>query len=67
MGRTFPPKRDERCMDAWSNQDPPIMTYIRYIEKRMRKRKKSNKRKMSPHKREEEGAKVAPLLKLCAD
>ena len=22
-------------MDGWSNQDPPIMTYIQYIQKRM--------------------------------
>ena len=28
-----PKKRAERgCMDGWSNQDPPITTYIQYIQ-----------------------------------
>ena len=37
MGKKPPPKREmiRGCMDGWSNQDPPIMTYIQYIQKRM--------------------------------
>ena len=31
--KTSPKKRDEKgCMDGWSNQDPPIMTYIQYTK-----------------------------------
>ena len=34
-----PKKRDEKgCMDGWSNQDPPITTYIQYIHKRKMRR-----------------------------
>lgn len=32
-----PKKKDEkaRCMDGWSNEDPPIMTYIKYINREL--------------------------------
>ena len=33
-GKNPPPKREKKRMHGWSNQDPPIMTYI-YIQKRM--------------------------------
>ena len=36
-GKKPPPKREMKrgCMDGWSNKDPPIMTYIQYIQERM--------------------------------
>ena len=56
-------KRDERgCMDGWSNQDPPITTYIQYIQQRMKKEKTSYEEKVPPKKGGDEI--VPPPLKV---
>ena len=49
-------------MDGWSNQDPPITTYIQYIHKRKKEKDKTPLRGKSPPQKEE-GDEVVPPLK----
>ena len=52
-------------MNGWSNQDPPIMTYIQYIHKRMMRR--GREIGWAPPPKEECQIVTAPMKKLIQD
>ena len=66
MGKTLPKERVEkiRCMDGLSSQDPPMSTYIKYIQKRSMRRTKPHKRKKSPIKEKKKRDKVVPSTQI---
>ena len=43
-------------MDGWSNQDPPITTYIKYIQERNGRRTKPQRGKSPPQKIRRQGS-----------
>ena len=49
-----PKKRDKKgCMDGWSNQDPPIMTYIHVYTRKNGEGQNPLRGKSTPQKGEE--------------
>ena len=59
-GKNPPPKREKKRMHEWSNQDPPIMTYI-HVQKRMMRGRETEE---VPPPKEECRPMTAPMKKL---
>ena len=59
-GKNPPPKRDKKRMHGWSNQDPPIMTYI-HVQKRIKRGRETEE---APPPKEECRPMTSPMKKL---